>query len=354
MKVFIIGGLSAQTSEAAEHQEQQALLSASMERIGKDLVLHGHDLLVCSAFEGSADLAAVRGAATALEQNGGPAVEFHYPDSAGVREQIQTLCETLGLRRVERFAYFPLPAAEAPRQLSTHAWLLAQLAAMQRSHSILALGGKPSGSASLLLALAESQHKQILPLTFLGGAAADSFARLRYELQDRLGSGVSARLDATSAGDAVLLLEQLTAERVTQATSGAGITFFISYPRTRPQEADFVEMVLRRRNFEVYRDERDFGAGRPLPGEIRENIHRATVFIAIWCREYACSPWCFDELQLALDRSEAGATTLWLLCVDDTRIVPPGARNLVSYPSKDREELERHLLILLDRVQTAW
>jgi hypothetical protein len=108
-------------------------------------------------------------------------------------------------------------------------------------------------------------------------------------------------------------------------------------------------MTLRRRNLTVFRDERDFGAGRPIPSEITEFIHRADVFVTIWCREYACSPWCFDELVLALERHAAGALTLWLLCVDDTRIVPPGARDLTNYPARNREELERHILTLLEQ-----
>jgi hypothetical protein len=59
------------------------------------------------------------------------------------------------------------------------------------------------------------------------------------------------------------------------------------------------------------------------------------------------APWCFDELELAVKRGK----TLWLLCVDDTRIVPPAARNLISYPARSREELERHVLTLLEQIK---
>src|SRR5262245_30754502 len=41
--------------------------------------------------------------------------------------------------------------------------------------------------------------------------------------------------------------------------------------------------------------------------DVVDNIHRVTLFIAIWCREYACSPWCHDELELALDRHKSNA-----------------------------------------------
>jgi len=170
-------------------------------------------------------------------------------------------------------------------------------------------------------------------------------------LLDRLGPDASVLHDDKRLSEAGGLVERLTSNRVGRSGNREKTTFFISYPRSRPQEADFVETILRRRRFEVYRDERDFSPGKSLPGEIRENICRANVFIAVWSREYACSPWCFDELQLALERNKANATRLWLLCVDETRIVPPAARDLVNYPSRTRDELEGHLVRLVDLIQ---
>lgn len=76
---------------------------------------------------------------------------------------------------------------------------------------------------------------------------------------------------------------------------------FISYARKRPHEADYIETLLRRRNISVFRDESEFGAGEDIPIQIEEHIHRANTFIAVYCTEYACSPWCYDELELALD-----------------------------------------------------
>jgi len=53
-----------------------------------------------------------------------------------------------------------------------YAWLLSQTYAMDRSHGAIALGGKVGRSASLLLGLVDVRKKPLLPLTFLGGAAA--------------------------------------------------------------------------------------------------------------------------------------------------------------------------------------
>jgi hypothetical protein len=55
-----------------------------------------------------------------------------------------------------------------------------------------------------------------------------------------------------------------------------------------------------------------------------------------------------DALELALKRHKEGKTQLWILCVDDTRIVPPAARTLLNFPSRTRDQTERHLLTLLE------
>jgi hypothetical protein len=126
---------------------------------------------------------------------------------------------------------------------------------------------------------------------------------------------------------------------------------FISYPRVRSEPADVVEMTLRRHGITVIRDEHDFGTGHAIPSEIREGIHRATVFVVTWCREYACSPHCFDELELALDRHERGELLLWIIAVDDTRVVPPRARTLLYQRGQTRDELMGTLSRLLREIQ---
>ncbi|RBN36059.1 hypothetical protein DMN50_37435, partial [Priestia megaterium] len=71
--------------------------------------------------------------------------------------------------------------------------------------------------------------------------------------------------------------------------------------------------LLRRRNLQVFRDESKFGAGHAIPTLIEEAIYGANIFIAVWCTEYACSPWCFDEFELALDRADAEKIELWII-----------------------------------------
>jgi NAD(P)-dependent dehydrogenase (short-subunit alcohol dehydrogenase family) len=58
MKIFVIGGVAVPQGHQ-DHDEQVRLLTSSMERLGSDVVTMGHDLLACSQFEDSADLACV-------------------------------------------------------------------------------------------------------------------------------------------------------------------------------------------------------------------------------------------------------------------------------------------------------
>jgi hypothetical protein len=152
------------------------------------------------------------------------------------------------------------------------------------------------------------------------------------------------------ASEFLPLTERLAgAVRGNAAMTNRQPVFFISYPR-RPTEADQVEAVLRRRNLPVFRDESELGAGHEIPAQIREAVHRADVFIALGCRECDCSSWCADELELALERRAAGKLQLWIICVDDTRIVPRGARDLLNYRIDSRKELEGQLVTLIEEL----
>lgn len=348
MKIFVIGGCSVSTDDpgyAAQHQ----ILTSTLRRLGSEIAKAGHDLVVCSPFMGSADIEVVQGAFEVLSDSHSArtAISFHYPNSPPVVSELNSLINRLSLTTIGTFPQ-NLTGNDAESIPSENDWLLCQLIAMEKSNAIVSIGGKPTGSANLLLLLAESRRKPIVPLTFLQGAADYSYQRRQYELQDRLSEKVEVLRDRTRVDEVLLLLELLTTSTPTGPTICSRKKFFLSYPRARPEEADFIEMILRRRNLVVFRDEREFGAGQQLLGEIDEYIHQADVFVAVWCREYACSPWCFDELSLAMQRKAAGKLEVWLFCIDDTRIVPPDARSIISYPIVGRNEIERQLLVLLE------
>jgi hypothetical protein len=352
MKILVIGGVVAVRNQP-DYFSQLALLRTTMRELGAKLREARHELLICSPYEGTADVEILRGFAAneaKAESAMTAPVEIHYPDDDDIGKQVASLIRELSLVQAHPFrhAVTRTETGEISRQYS---WLLAQLAALDRCHALIAIGGNPNGSASLLLNLAETRHFPILPLAYLGGAALDSLTRHRYELMDRLGERVGDLYDSGLANQAVTLIETLAERAAGKQKPTTPRRYFLSYSRNRPAEADFVEMTLRRRNCEVFRDEHSFEAGRHLPSEIIDNIHRADVFIALWCREYACSPWCHDELDLALDRNAGGHLQLWLLSVDDTRMVPRRARSLIGYTCLTRNELESRVCALADTEQ---
>jgi hypothetical protein len=177
MKVFVIGGSSLQESDP-DYQTQLGMVEVAMQRVGTDLVSAGHDLLVCSPFPGSADVAAIRGAAGAAEilgRSDAPVVEFHCPDSAEVQRELTRLTDSLSLEFFRVYSH-PLPVDEHGKEQWSHGWLLAQLAAMDRSQSVVSLGGKLTGSASLLLSLAEGSKKAGSAIYLLGRRVCPSIS----------------------------------------------------------------------------------------------------------------------------------------------------------------------------------
>ncbi|MGL5256407.1 MAG: toll/interleukin-1 receptor domain-containing protein, partial [Proteocatella sp.] len=213
------------------------------------------------------------------------------------------------------------------------------------SQGIIAIGGKENESADMLLQFGEQKRKNIFPFSFMGGAAMRSFYRKQYALKDRFGNKYSLLQDEIHFCD---ILNELEESIKSTIDSKEKLRFFISYSRKHPYEADYIETILRRLGLEVFRDESDFGAGDEIPDQITEALYASNVFIAVYCADYACSPWCYDELELALDLHAKKKMKLWLLCVDETRVVSKRARKLIHYRLKTREEIEGKLLWLLN------
>lgn len=344
MKIFIIGGVTLNI-RGPEFDSEIQVLKESMEVLGAELVNHGHEVVVCSPFPDSADFHILHGIASQSKASH-PTVSIYYPELPEVKTALKNLLAELCLSNVRRFPCSVIRDSTVPEALQ-YAWLFAQLNAMDSSAGIIIIGGRPSGSLSLLLRLADARNKGVLPLTFLGGAARDHFDAIYWGLRDLIPNDLSALNEPSAIASIPSLLETL----LTGSKGEAERTFFISYARARPQEADYVETLLRRRNHIVYRDEEDFEPSADTQAEIIKNIKRANVFIVIWCREYACSPWCFDELEIGLERHSKGLADLWIFCVDDTRIVPKAARTLNYYPVDSREKLEGKILFLLNKLK---
>jgi hypothetical protein len=347
VKIFVIGGLPDQASPNAPD-----LLSRSMQQLGADIVNRGHELVVCSPLDDTADAEALRGAASAIKAGRtDAAIEFHYPETEKVVIALDRRVAELGIQ-FRRHSY-EVPLDAEGKMTSAYGWLLPQIWAVDSSHAAVGVGGRLGGTAGLLFSIAQTRRQILLPLTFLKGAAERAFLARQAELRAQLGEAFDVLHDPEKIVEIVPALERMG------GTPAAGISinadedrFFVSYAKARPQEADIVEMMLRRRNLKVFRDGQETGANQPVQTEIIEEIHRSSVFIILWCREYACSPWCYDELVIALERFKAEPQRLWILQVDETRMIHPAARRLVTYPTRNREELEVQIRGLLEQVKS--
>lgn len=331
MKIMIIGGKT-------EKKEDWEDIRQVCFEIGKTLCTKNHSLELCSPFEDSADYWVFKGYSS--DENSTASVNFHYVKLKHVEEKLQEL-ENQNIR----INKIPTIVNEIQDDKGMqYAWLLCQLEALDSCHCIIAIGGKNNGSANMLLRFAEGKRKMIVPLVWVGGAAQSSYERRIYQLTDIFGDDLYLLNSRTHYNK---IIEKIGIEKQGIPKSIKERKVFISYARKRPYEADYIETLLRRRGISVFRDESEFGAGKEIPIQIEENIHKANTFIAVYCAEYACSPWCYDELELALDLGEKKQLDIWLICVDDTRIVSKRARNLVFYQVHNREDIEGRILELI-------
>lgn len=329
MKVMIIGG-------KIDNESDFNCLKCKCIEIGKNIRLNNHTLSICSPFEDSADYWAYIGYISNDIETQNKKVEFHYVNTPEIESKIEKLKED------NKFiSSFPLLIQNRYNDYELkYSWLLCQLKALENSDCLIAIGGKNSASANMLLKFAEWKEKIVIPFSGFGGAARQSYERLQYRLKDMFDESIielSSKSKDSSIINKIGQYNKYFNER----------KIFISYAQKRPYEADYIEILLRRRGIKFFRDENEFGAGENVMEEIEKNLYRSNTFIAVYCSEYACSPWCFDELELALDLKEKNQMDIWIIRVDDTRIVSKRARTLNSYEAKNRKELEGKLLSLL-------
>lgn len=344
MRIFVLGSVDVAGDEPSGSDHPDPV--PGLRKLGALLAGAGHELLLCSPHRGSLDREILEGAAGAGVQ---VKVEMHYPRSSPNEQAVQALADDLGIA-VERRSHPSGPDNAGTAR--SYAWLLCQLSALDRAEIVIAAGGALDGSASMLLRLAEGRGVPILPFAHAGGAAALSLARQRYALCDRLGGDLLEWLSRPEPMDRVAEAIPLLLDGGPGRDSGYR-RFFLSYSREQAAEADFVESTLRRRALEVFRDDQDIGADEELNVAIREAICRSDVFVALWSREYACSPWCFDEIELAIRRRGEGRMAIWVLDLDGTRLVYPGIRGLPAQPAAGREQMQATLLRLLGGGQAS-
>lgn len=315
-------------------------------KFGMLLTSYAIDLLLCSPYDDSADKFVFNGIFNPLADFSlVPNIELHYPKHENT---ILKWIELIGDKGV-KIQHFKHPYESNIEGNLKFSWLYCQIQALEKADVVFVIGGKIDGSANLLLRMAEAQDKNVIPIYAFEGLGLHFYRRNYYKLSDTWGEDLALFGETDRQNVLIKTILEGPVLRKKNRDKSIDPIFFLSYPRARPHEADFVEMQLRRRGYTVIRDENDINESTDITNAISENINKADVFISLWCKEYACSPWCFDELSIAVQKKSRDKYSIWILCLDETRIVHPEARNLLHFKVKSREEIEGRVALLLEK-----
>ncbi len=313
--------------------ESQAFKDTCME-IGKAIAYCNHDLIVCSPYEDSADYWVMKTYFDTYNNHKERQCFLHYPKNNDVILKIADIKNKFSnnINLVEHKSLDNI----------IFAWLFCQISALEMADYVIAIGGKNDGSAKLLLSLAKAKNKLVIPFSKFDGAAKDFYHETEYLLINLIRCEFLFKKDIVcTEKDVVQIIYQLLNEKKQNIDRGHSLKkVFISYPREKNAEADYLEMILRRKNVLVFRDESDFIPGATIHDEIIQKLNDSNLFISLWCKENACSPWCFDEFDIALNKKERDEMCIIILKLDDTRMIHPRARKLIYYDVKTREDIQ--------------
>ncbi len=340
MRIFIIG--------SPQDDDDKKDFSSFCLELGKVLGTKSIDLVLCSPYPDSADSLIVDGIRDCVL----PKISIHlyYPKTSELEDLWNSKLK--GLNDSIKVTRFPQESnlVDEPNS-KKYSWLFCQIQGISNSDFIFILGGKLSGSSNLLMRIADAQEKIIIPISKFGGVGKLFYDKKKYQLIDAYGLNYADELLENVSPEVLIntIINKPKEKNLNQVKSNENLTFFISYSREKPAKADYLETILRRRNYNVIRDESNIAASQDIPNAIKENILKSDVFIALWNKEYACSPWCYDELSIALESHTTNGKLLWIFRTDKTRIVHPKARRLLWYDIETREEMEGKILSLLGK-----
>jgi hypothetical protein len=332
---FVLGGV---TGETKSPDFEGVILAQACERLGVAVAAAGVDLVVCSPFPDSADFYALSGY---LESGVGGTVHMHMPRHEAVESQFRQLQEVLGRNASDRIKLWHYPGPEkADREAMGQAWVLCQLMAMEQAEVVIAVGGKPDKTASTILHLAQVRQKPVVPFAFLGGAAERVFRRRDW-------AAVYPWLDTRSlqdknaVGDVMAIADKMMTARVRDWSSlpEKPRAVFISRARVDIEYSRGLHHYLTELGLRVLFGEGEVPSDRTVEAAIEDAVLRADLFIVLWSRAYAASRYCYDEIDLALKRYNAGELRLWIINLDGSDVVPPGARTLYSVAARTPDEV---------------
>jgi DNA-binding NtrC family response regulator len=106
-------------------------------------------------------------------------------------------------------------------------------------------------------------------------------------------------------------------------------SYFLSYAPEDSEVADDAELLIRRENRNVFRDEKNVTEGN-ISDKIRDKIARSDTFIVVWSQNYPNSGWRMNELEYAYycKKNNQRLSRIIFLKLDETDI--PDQRSISS------------------------
>jgi len=312
--------------------DREAIFLAA-DALGYSGVQRGHTLMVGSESPNTIDHAVKQGAERFCRSFPGRSgyLEVHRPDD-GKAPFAEPSTPNL---HIERRVYgFP---SNGPDKNMDRDWVVTHVGALDASDVLVVLGGGTGTNVAGQLAM--ERRWPIIPISSFGGAAQELYKVLSYELHrqrwvaDRLHVLNGAWRDS-SAATIIELIESVV-------TKSRPHSYFISYSHSDAVAADRVELLLRRENKAVLRDERELAPAAPVDRTLTTRIAMASTFLALYSQDYAGSHYCSGELAIAdeMQRSGNKPTRIVGVRLDQSILSPLLAGNLYLEGS-DRRSLD--------------
>jgi len=206
-----------------------------------------------------------------------------------------------------------------------------RVGAISNANIVLLMGGDTG--THIVGRLAMDVRKPVVAIGSFGGAAEKVFTQLEpvyRQRPDTLGKFTCLHQvwnEKRSAAEVVKLMEML----------GGDHSYFISYAHEDSSAANHVEVLLRRANRTVYRDEHELRVGDKLGKTIESLISRANTFLLLWSAKSSRSKWCQQELSLALkNQQKVGRSYRSVLLVLDRTPIPSDFEDSLQPIGTDR------------------
>jgi hypothetical protein len=140
------------------------------------------------------------------------------------------------------------------------------------------------------------------------------------------GLDVEPLREAAGVERAIELANAIVTARVRHSTATS--TIFISRATADGPYADALKRELERRRRTVLLGDEQIRADRMPGAAITDALIASDLVIVLGSTSYALSPFCSDELELALERRDAGELEIRLCNLDGSAVIPSRARAL--------------------------